>query len=438
MENLGTNKAMKLTVKDYLKLAIPFVLSTVTQPLLSAVDTGVVGHLSKPEYIAGITLGAVIFNTIYWLFGFLRVSTTGFSAQSLTEKDNTTTLIRPLITAMLFGLFFIVLHKPLFLLAMKLMGPEPDVVLYAKKYFDILIYGAPLVFCNYVMLGFLMGKAKVKATLVMQITGNVVNIILDLLFVVVFGFDIAGVAVATLISLFVSTLIGVYYVRKAADFTKVSKAELFDKEAITAIFSTNSDLLIRTACLLTQINIFASVSASYGTAALAANGILLQLQGIMAYLFDGVANASSVYSGKARGAGDITLLKKTMRINNQCTAGLIVLVTVVYSLGSSLFIGLFTNLEEVVTIANHYSIWLCAYPLLAGFALTNYGMFTGASLTKPVRNSTIESLLLFIIVLFTAQSLGNNGLWLAFSAFCLGRTIFLVVRTRQLYQQVEK
>lgn len=181
-----------LKIKDYLAVAIPFIIATITQPLLSAVDTAVVGHLSNVGYIAGITLGAVIFNTLYWLFGFFRVNTTGFAAQSTTNKDNTIVIIRPLIIAVSFGLLFILLRDGIFELAMDVYASDNGAETYAKMYFDILIFGAPLVLINYVLLGFLMGKSRIKEVLIMQVTGNILNIFLDLFFVLVFKLNIQG------------------------------------------------------------------------------------------------------------------------------------------------------------------------------------------------------------------------------------------------------
>ncbi len=424
----------KLTIKDYLAVAIPFIISTITQPLLSAVDTAIVGHLSNVGYIAGITLGAVIFNTLYWLFGFFRVNTTGFAAQSTSEYDNTIVLIRPLVIAVSIGLSFILLRDVIFDFAMNVFSPEGGAEIYAKMYFDILIFGAPLVLVNYVILGFLMGKARIKETLTMQVTGNLLNIVLDLLFVLVFKLDIQGVAIATLISIFISTLIGVHFILKYGSFEKIDLATIFEKNSFFQLLSNNLDLIIRTACLLIQINVFTSRSSSLGIVILSANGILLQIQGIMAYMFDGIANASSIYSGKAKGTNDPDLLNSAINITNKCTIGLIVILTSIYVTFDRYFIAVFTNIDEVINVATDYSIWLSLYPMFAGFALTYYGIFTGMSLTKHIRNSTVLALLLFLTAFVVTMNYDNNGLWVAFLSFCFGRTIFLVINTKKCYE----
>ncbi|WP_367344382.1 MATE family efflux transporter [Methanomethylovorans sp.] len=423
-----------LKIKDYLAVAIPFIIATITQPLLSAVDTAVVGHLSNVGYIAGITLGAVIFNTLYWLFGFFRVNTTGFAAQSTTNKDNTIVIIRPLIIAVSFGLLFILLRDGIFELAMDVYASDNGAETYAKMYFDILIFGAPLVLINYVLLGFLMGKSRIKEVLIMQVTGNILNIFLDLFFVLVFKLNIQGVAIATLISILVSTLIGTYFIVKYGAFERVDLATIFERNGINQMLSNNLDLIIRTACLLIQINIFTSRSAALGIVILSANGILLQIQGIMAYMFDGIANASSIYSGRAKGTNNSILLKSVISVTNKCTIGLIAALTLLYVSFNEYFIAVFTNVSEVIAVAGEYSLWLSLYPLFGGFALTYYGIFSGMGATKYIRNSTIMALILFLAVFMLTLDYNNNGLWMAFLSFCIGRTVFLVMYTKKIYE----
>ena len=192
-----------LSHKNFLAIAIPFTLSTVTQPLLGAVDAAVVGRLESAAYIGGVAIGTVIFNTLYWLFGFLRVSTSGFSAQSLgthNDDDRYFAYFRPVAVALMISAVFILLQYPIIHGAMAIYKPDPEVARHAVIYFNILIWGAPFVLIGYVNLGWLMGRKRVKETLFLQVSTNVINIILDILFVWVFKMEVAGVAWATLIS----------------------------------------------------------------------------------------------------------------------------------------------------------------------------------------------------------------------------------------------
>lgn len=194
---------MNLTHKDYLKIAFPFIVSTVTQPLLGAVDTAVIGKLGVAELIGGVAIGTVIMNTLYWLFGFFRVSTTGQSAIALGKKnhvDQASSLFRPFILALFVGVVFIMLQAVIWSGAERIINPEAVVGQNAKVYFDIMIYGAPFVLLNYTVIGWLMGQAKAKETLFTQVFGNVLNIVLDIIFVLYLDMGIAGVAIATLIA----------------------------------------------------------------------------------------------------------------------------------------------------------------------------------------------------------------------------------------------
>ncbi|MDG2663870.1 MATE family efflux transporter, partial [Vibrio parahaemolyticus] len=192
---------MSLTHKDYFKIAFPFIVSTVTQPLLGAVDTAVIGKLGVAEMIGGVAIGTVIMNTLYWLFGFFRVSTTGQSAIALgknSPEDQASSLFRPFVLSLCLGLIFIALQSVIWMGAELIISPDAVVAENAKIYFDIMIFGAPFVLLNYTVIGWLMGQAKAKETLFTQVFGNVLNIVLDIVFVLYFDMGIAGVAVATL------------------------------------------------------------------------------------------------------------------------------------------------------------------------------------------------------------------------------------------------
>ena len=203
---------------EYAGILLPFVLSTMTQPLLSAVDTAVMGRLSDPSYIAGVAVGAVIFNTVYWLLGFLRVGSTGFSAQASAEGGGEAlykALLPPGVMALGLSLAILLLRRPIFEGAMLLLRLDAPSRAVASTYYFILVWGAPLVLLNYVVLGWLMGLSRIRATLFMQIGSNVLNMILDILFVGVFGWGVEGVAAATLIALLFAFESGILSQRRA-------------------------------------------------------------------------------------------------------------------------------------------------------------------------------------------------------------------------------
>ncbi|MGF1773802.1 MATE family efflux transporter [Vibrio wakamikoensis] len=434
---------MNLTHKDYFKIAFPFIVSTVTQPLLGAVDTAVIGKLGVAELIGGVAIGTVIMNTLYWLFGFFRVSTTGQSAIALGKNNQTeqaSSLLRPLVLALFVGLSFVFMQSLIWLGAEWVISPEPVVGENAKIYFDIMIYGAPFVLLNYTIIGWLMGQAKAKETLFTQVFGNVLNIILDLVFVLYFDMGIAGVAIATLIAQITTFVIGAVLVLKTCQFSLLDyvRTTKMSRKDLSVIVFSNLDLLLRTVCILVFFNMMARVGSQLGADVLAANAILMQVTFIASYLFDGVANASSVFAGKSVGQKNPQLLSRVIKLNVQWTTGFVIVLSLLLVVFKQQLVMLFTTLPELVEIYSTMSPWLIVFPLVAGYGLTFYGIFTGTGTTRPVRNSTFATLLVFLIVQFVGvRYWGNHGLWLAFTLFYLGRFIFLYPYMNQVKQKCQ-
>lgn len=431
-----------ISYRNYLSLAIPFTISTVTQPLLGAVDTAVVGRLDSPTFIGGVAIGTIIFNTLYWLFGFLRVSTSGFSAQSLgsnTPDDIYYAYFRPVAIALVISLAFVLLQQPIILGAMHLYQADPEVSRHAISYFNILIWGAPMVLVSYVNLGWLMGRKHVKESLFLQISTNVINIVLDVLFVMVFKFDVAGVAWATLISQTYCLFLGLLLISRKIKIASIKHyySGLLEWAAMKKMIGVNTDLLIRTACLLTMTNMFVAKGSSLGPSFLAANAILFQIQYIIAYIFDGLANAGSVFVGKAVGENNLGDFKRTVRISNVHVVLLATLTSLIVLTFQQPILSCFTDLEEVLLLCREYMAWIILFPFVMGLGLVYAGFFTGATFTAPVRNSLILALPVFLAVYYLAiPSLHNHGLWLAFTLFSLCRSGVLLACKNQLITSV--
>ncbi|WP_394120022.1 MATE family efflux transporter [Planococcus donghaensis] len=419
--------------RTYLALAIPLTLSTITTPLLGAVDTAVVGQLPDPAFIGGVAIGAVIFNTLYWLFGFLRIGTSGFAAQANGANDSllgTLALIRPLIIALVAGLSFFLLQKPIEFLALTLLDPADDVSALASDYFGIRIWGVPFTLVNYVIMGWLIGMARIKISVMIQVLMNLLNILLDVIFVFGFGWGVSGVASATLIAEVTACLFGLWIVWKGTSyqFQMPSISLVTDGSSIKKMMAVNQDLFIRTLCLLTVINLFTYKSAAFGTETLAANAVLLQVHYLMAYFYDGISNASSILSGRAVGSNDSRLFKKTINLSFQWAIYSSMLLTVSYWLFSESLFSFFTSIPEVIELGGIYGDWLLLYPLVASFGIVLYGVFTGATETAHIRNSMLLALGVFLLALWGGVPfLQNHGLWLAFILFSLGRSAFLVM-----------
>lgn len=433
-----------MTHREYLSIAVPFILATITTPLLGAVDMGVMGRLPDPAYIGGVSIGVVIFNTIYWLFGFLRVSTTGMSSQALGAADRKLCLLalmRPLAIALAVGTAIILLQKPILAFSLYFMRPEPDVARLVESYFSILVWGAPCVLANYVMLGWLMGQIKLRASLVLQISTNALNIVLSVLFVLGFGWGVPGVAAATLLAQTGAVALGVVLIWRhfAVRLDEVPWGELFSRQVVAEIVRVNGDLFVRTLCLLVVTNMFVAKGASYGKDILAGNAIILQIQYLMAYFFDGLANASSVVAGKAVGKKDPALFDRCVSLSWQwCLYGSI-LVSVAYGLTWDGVFRLFTSIPEVLEAGRDFAHWMTVFPFCASVGLVFYGIFSGSMQTAPVRNSMLQALALYIAAQVCLTPLfDNHGLLFAFLLFALGRSVFLgryVPATRSAFRR---
>lgn len=428
--------------RTYLTLAIPLIISTMTTPLLGAVDTAVVGQLDDPSYIGGVAVGSIIFNTLFWLFGFLRVSTSGFTAQAYGADDTKQGFLAfssPFVIAIIIGFCFILLQWPIKHVALQMINPDVDVQKHASDYFNIRIWSAPFALMNYVILGWLMGRSQIKASLFIQVFMNVINIILALLFVGFFSWGVSGVAVASLLAEITACIVGIMNVKKLSPFTikALPLHEIVAPVAIKKMMIVNRDLFIRTICLLTVFNIFTAKGASFGTEILAANAILIQIHYIMAYSFDGFANASSILVGRAVGMKDEALYKKTLRLSFQWAAISSICVGVIYFLCSDYIVPLFTQTLSVIELVNTYGIWVCVFPLTASVGIILYGVFTGATEVIPVRNSMVFALIVFLLVHYIAIPVfDNHGVWLAFIVFSVGRSVFLGLYIPYLTQKL--
>lgn len=440
--SLKHNGSLHLTHKSYLAIAIPLTISTITTPMLGAVDTAVVGQLPNPDYIGGVAIGSMIFNTMFWLFGFLRVSTSGFAAQAQganDQKEGILVLARPFLVALLIGISFILLQWPIGQLSFALISPEARVQELAAAYFGIRIWGSPFVLMNYVILGWLMGMSKIKLSLILQVMMNVMNIGLDLLFVKVFHWDVSGVAAASVIAEITAFMLGLMFVMTHSSFAMklTSLKELLNPAAFKKMMAVNRDLMIRTMCLLGAFNIFTAKGVSFGTEVLAANAVLFQIHFIIAYFFDGFANASSIFAGKAFGTKDKIMFSQIMKLSYQWSIYSAILLAGFYYVYCDSLILLFTGIPEVVDLAQMYSNWLILFPFAASLGFIFYGIFTGATEAGYVRNSMLLSFAFYIVAIFVfVPLLGNHGLWLAFITFTFGRSVFLVMYLPKLMRKL--
>ena len=424
-----------ITNKMFLSLMIPFILSTITQPLLGAADMAVIGKLNNTNFISGVSIGTLIFNTIYWIFGFLRVSTTAYSAQSshyTNKKDISDVFFRPLLIAFIISFIMIISQNLIFESSMKFINPDINIQKVAYTYFKILIWGAPFVLTNYVLLGWLMGLGNIKASMTMQISGNLLNIILDIIFVTVFNFKVEGVAYATLISQIFSTFLGVYFIFPYTYHKYIDLKSIINKKELISIFCVNRDLMVRTICLVSHNNLFTMASSNLGGDILATNAILFQIMSIISYAFDGITNTASVFAGRARGQKDNLLMKNCWKKTFYWGVIFVILTTVIYLIFSDSIIRIFTKLPNIILLAKEYSKWILLYPSIALLGLTFYGVFTGSAKTFPIMTSTVIAFILFFISWkYLIPLYENNGVWISLLVFYFGRGVFLIPQLKK-------
>jgi len=424
--------ALEITHRKVWMLAGPIILSNISVPLVGAVDTAVVGHLPGPQAIGAVALGALIFSFLYWGFGFLRMGTTGFVAQAYGAGDWNSladTLMRVLLLALVLGVFTILIATPIIELAFYLIDSSAEVEGLAGSYANIRIWSAPAVLCIYAFTGIFIGMHNTRAAFVLQLILNVSNVLLDLLFVLGFDWGVEGVALASVIAEYLAMFAGFYLLRQPMRnaFERYDRSRLLERSALMALFTANSNIFVRTLCLLFAFSYFTAKSAGQGEVILAANAILIHLQSIMAYGLDGFAHAVEALAGSAYGAGKKSVFRRAVVLTSLWAAVIAVLMALIYWMLGEAIIAVFTNIDEVVDSALRYLPWMIVAPLISVWSFQLDGIFIGSGHTREMRNAMIVSTLAYLAILqLTIPLLGNHGLFLGLAIFMLLRALTLL------------
>lgn len=414
-------------------LAWPVVLSNLTVPLVGAVDTAVVGHLDAPFYIGGVALGSLLFNYIYWGFGFLRMGTTGFVAQAKGAGDGAEILAslgRALVLSLLFGGGCLVLTIPIADLAFAILDGSSEVEAAARQYFMIRVWAAPAALCNFSVLGWLFGMQAMRGGLVQQIVINAVNVTLNLYFVLVLDWGIEGVALATVIAQYIGLLVGAVLVWRLAprDVRRPHIRELAAIVRLRAVMSVNRDIFIRTLAVLTASAFFMNESAKLGDTVLAANAVLLIFKSVAGYGLDGYAHAAEALVGEAIGRRSRLRLREAVIATTRGAAVLAVLMSVLFVSAGGLIIDVITSIMTVRDAARLYLPWAAIMPFLAVWSFQLDGIFIGATRAAEMRNGMLIALLAFVAAAHPLTGFyGNHGLWMAYSLFLLIRAGIMVL-----------
>ncbi|MCE7622542.1 MATE family efflux transporter DinF [Vibrio fluvialis] len=424
--------------RQVLWLAIPMVLSNITIPLLGLVDAAVIGHLEHAWYLGGVALGSTVISVTFWLLGFLRMSTTGLTAQAF-GADNCAGLARVWLQGMLmalgFAAVFLLLHRFIADGVFGFSSASAEVKLYAQQYFVIRAWSAPASLVNFVLLGWLLGTQNSRAPMWMVIITNVVNIVLDLLFVLGLGWKVQGVALASVIADYSGMGFGLWCVwRYWLQHQLPSPLALLREstQGLSRFVRLNRDIFLRSLCLQAAFSFMTFQGAAFGDQTVAANAVLMSFLMMISYGMDGFAYAMEAMVGKAIGAKSETQLKAAMIGSAFWSVVICLLLTLAFGWYGSALIRLITDISAVQQTAQVYLPWLVAMPLTSMWCFLLDGIFIGATKGREMRNSMFVAACTFFVVFYGFAFWGNHALWLAMLSFMAMRGLSLgIVLLRQ-------
>lgn len=410
-----------------LRIAVPAIISNITVPLLGLVDVAIVGHLGATSYIGAIAVGGMIFNVMYWLFGFLRMGTSGLTSQALGRRDLdgvASILMRSLGLAVGLAALLVILQVPLCALALAVMSPTPEVGRLAETYFNILIWGAPAMLSLYSITGWYIGMQNSRLPMVVAIAQNVVNIAASLFFVFAMGMKVEGVALGTLTAQYSGLLIAA--AAWIASYGRLRRrfrvGHLLAWQEMRRYLSVNRDIFLRTLCLISVMLFFTSAGSWQGDTILAVNTLLMQFYMLFSYVMDGFAYAGEALGGRYYGARNEKALSHMLRSLFLWGGAMTLLFTLLYIIGGRAFLHVLTDDAAVIAASAAYYPWAVLMPVAGAAAFIWDGVFIGCTKTGGMLLSMLMATAVFFVLFFSLRPLlGNHGLWLAFVAYMLAR-----------------
>ena len=417
--------------KEILRLAVPSIITNITVPLLGMVDVAIVGHIGNASYIAAIALATMVFNLIYWNFGFLRMGTSGLTAQAYGAGDKQEylhVLVRGLAIALLAALMLIALQRPIGYLCQRWIHSSEETIALTLTYFYIRIWAAPANLALYSLKGWFIGMQNAKTPMWIAIILNIVNIVCSLVFVFVLHAGIEGVAWGTVIAQYSGLTLAVilWFVQYGEMRHDIHIKESLKLKEMVRFFQVNADIFLRTLCLIAVFTFIPYISAEMGDEVLAANTLLMQLFTLLSYIMDGFAYAGESLVGKYVGAKDGNSLRICVHRLLFWGIGLAALFTLLYATCGRVLLGILTSDKSVVDTAMKYILWTILVPF-TGFAAFIYdGIYIGATASKAMRNVMFVATGAFFIAYYALhRPLGNDGLWIAFLIFLTLRGLLM-------------
>ncbi|MEM7017718.1 MAG: MATE family efflux transporter [Pseudomonadota bacterium] len=419
-------------------LAGPMILSNLSVPLLGMVDTAIMGQLPEAYYLGAVAVGSVVFGFLFMAMNFLRMGTTGLIAQVFGRGDHNemrTGLIQGCGLALLLAFFMLMLQQPIAWAFFQIMEGSPEVVTHAREYFDVRIWSGPATLVNFVLIGWFLGMQNARGPLYIMLLINGTNIVLDFIFVMGLGMDVAGVALASVIAEYSGLALGLFLVQR--ELRKYPGewrlVDIKDIPRIKRMMTLNRDIFLRTLALFFAFAFFTRQGASQGDVILAANAVLMNFFSIMAYGLDGFAHAAEALVGRSIGERDQRKFDRTIYLSSLWCLMTGVLFALFYIVCGVWIIHLLTDLENVREAAYMFLPWLIASPILSAGCFLLDGVFIGASQGRAMRNTMI--LVLFVFYLpawYLLQPFGNHGLWAAFIIFLAARTLVMGLAFRRI------
>ncbi len=431
-----------VTHRSVLMIAVPIMLSNVSEPLIGVVNTAVIGQLPDAYYIGAIAVGALLFSFIFWGFGFLRLSTGGLSAQAVGAGDRAelvAVLLRALVIAMVSGAVLIALSPLIREVAFDLIGGSPDVRRHGEIYFNYRIWSAPFAFVNYCVMGWYIGQAKAKLTFLVQLFLNVTNMLLSIVFVLGMGMTSDGVGLAALLAEIAAAALALALafgsLRGMSDH--IDRLLIFNAAKMRSTLAMNGDVMIRSLLLVFAFTWFAARGARAGDVILAANAVLLDLFNVAAYMIDGFSYAAEALVGQSVGARNRDRFRSAVWLTTVWAMVLgVVCSTVIWFAGPMLIDFVAVN-PEIRSTARHYLAWAAITPLLGALCFQFDGIFTGAMATKDMRNMMILSLAIYLVCWWLLEpTFANHGLWAALCIFFIARGLTFASRMPSIERRI--
>lgn len=427
-----------------LQLAIPSIISNITVPLLGLVDVTIVGHLGSAAYIGAIAVGGLLFNILYWNFGFLRMGTSGMTSQAYGRNDPEAEM-RVLVQAVSVGLLsacaILLLQYPVERIAFMLLDTSAEVEQYAVRYFRVCIWGAPAVLAMYGFKGWFIGMQNSRFPMYIAIGVNVINILCSLCFVFVLGMKVEGVALGTVVAEWSGLLMAVLLWRKKYGMlrSRIALRDSLQFKAMKRFFAVNRDIFLRTLCLISVTTFFTSTGARQGDVILAVNTLLMQLFTLFSYIMDGFAYAAEALVGRYIGARDMKQLRHAVRNLFGWGVGMASLFTLLYAIGGKNFLSLLTNDAQVIGVAGNYFYWVLAIPLAGFGAFLWDGILIGATATRQMLWAMLVATLAFFGIYYLFSGATNNHmLWLAFLVYLFLRGLMMTCFAKRSFAKNEE